>query len=452
MKKSLENQLTMCDMLPNGPCQMDIVVDQDVRRKCSSYKICEKPEKLDDHDGLYSFVQWQEYNRDLLTRSIQGHRQSNEVEYNVKRAINTLSASTDKSMLDTTKRISNSTMNIDKWKVDMFQSLRNIRNEIDLLLLGKKKIQIAQKALGVICSISTECLERRSFRLEMDLILDPGQIELVKENKLINEIGELMCRTLCQINDQINSNKRIKYRLEENWSNKDQVFKIDTLNLGLNIQSPTIMPDVEAVKNSENACALSPSEWEASNKSLHDDAQQIFNDSVNLRNYVDEHVLNSSAKQLRDQADAVDITLARFISDTQRISQAIENDLEHVVQRLGDAENVIEDLLRVINNIEKAKMTAETRLHNRLKRPEDDNCKDSAQLSLIPEVNNLNEQLKTLNYQLQCARTGHLGLIEVRSQLEHEARIKRKTLWIDCIRCQRVRAHYPSQTVLIGHY
>jgi len=49
-----------------------------------------------------------------------------------------------------------------------------------------------------------------------------------------------------------------------------------------------------------------------------------------------------------------------------------------VVKRLGDAENLIGDLLRVITNLEKAKQTAETRLHNRLKRPGDENCNDKA--------------------------------------------------------------------------
>lgn len=51
-----------------------------------------------------------------------------------------------------------------------------------------------------------------------------------------------------------------------------------------------------------------------------------------------------------------------------------------MVQRLGDSENLIGDLIRVIMNLEKAKQTAETRLHNRLKRPEDENVKDNAQL------------------------------------------------------------------------
>jgi len=70
--------------------------------------------------------------------------------------------------------------------------------------------------------------------------------------------------------------------------------------------------------------------------------------------------------------------------------------------------------------------------------------------SLISEVKNITESLNTLNYQLHCARTGHLGLVEARSKLEDDSRIKRKTLWIDSIRCQNIRAHYPSVNILIG--
>lgn len=70
--------------------------------------------------------------------------------------------------------------------------------------------------------------------------------------------------------------------------------------------------------------------------------------------------------------------------------------------------------------------------------------------SLISEVKNITESLNTLNYQLHCARTGHLGLVEARSKLEDDSRIKRKTIWIDSLRCQNIRAHYPSVNILIG--
>ncbi|XP_025424152.1 tektin-4-like isoform X2 [Sipha flava] len=451
MDKPLEKQLTMCEMILDDRTRETCNTDQ--RLSCTRYvRPCdETDEKLRrDSGGYYSFDQWQKHNEKLLNRSVRGYHQSNVVEYNVQRAINTLSASVDKYALDSTNKIAGTARRIDAWRLDVLQALESVRDEIALLLSSKQKLQKAQTALGVIRSISVECLERRSFRLAVDLTLDPGQVELVKEKELIDEIDDLFCRTLCQLKDQLNSNKTIKYRLEENWSNKNQSMKIDTMNLSLNIQSPIIMSHTNVIEDSENAC-LSVPEWEMAVKNLYEEAKRTMNDSTLLRSIVDDAVLKKSAKRLRDQADAVDIALARFISDTQHVEQALGNDLKQVVQRLGDSENLIGGLLRVITNLEKAKMTAETRLYNRLKRPEDENFKDSAQSSILSEVKSLQEQLDTLNYQLHCARTGHLGLKEARSQLEDEVRVKRKTLWTDTIRCQKVRAFYPSVSALIGH-
>lgn len=102
------------------------------------------------------------------------------VEYNVQRAMNTLSGSADKCLWDTSKKIAGTARNIDRWRSEVYLILDRVRTEISLLLSSEKKIRDAQTALGIICSISTECLERRSFRLETDLTLDPAQVELVK--------------------------------------------------------------------------------------------------------------------------------------------------------------------------------------------------------------------------------------------------------------------------------
>ncbi|XP_050542028.1 tektin-4 isoform X2 [Daktulosphaira vitifoliae] len=373
----------------------------------------------------------------------------NSVEYNVQRAINTISRSVDISILDSSNKIASSARNIDRWRANMYQALENIRNEIDLLYFYLKKLQRSRIALNVICSITTECLERRSYRLDMDLTLDPAQVELINESKLVNEVGELINCTVSQINEQLKLNGDIKQQLEENWSNKNHSFEIDAKNLGLNIHSADIMTHKNVMKDSESTCLTIP-EWETATQTLYEKAQQVLNDSEKLRTLVDDHVLKKSAKRLRDQADAVDIALARFIANTQKVSQAMENDLKQVVQRLGDSEKLLGDLRRVIANLENAKMTAETRLYNRLKRPGDENCNDAAQSRLLSEINSLQEQLATLNYQLQCARTGHTGLLEARLKLEDEVRVKRKTLWIDSFRCQKVRARYPSINILIG--
>lgn len=201
MKKTLEKQPSMCDMIPDDRSR----AEHGGRRSCVTYNVCRTPEKQED--GMYSFDQWQKHNERLLNSSVQGHHQSNvwvfvtgirssvdhripnrgwfeyvhlRVEYNVQRAINSLSGSADKSMLDSANKIAGTARGIDRWKVDIFQTLEGVRDEIDLLLSSKKKIQRSQMALGIICSISTECLERRSSREDTDLTLDPGQVELIK--------------------------------------------------------------------------------------------------------------------------------------------------------------------------------------------------------------------------------------------------------------------------------
>lgn len=87
-------------------------------------------------------------------------------------------------------------------------------------------------------------------------------------------------------------------------------------------------------KNDVCSTCLSVSEWEAATKDLYDRAEDVINESAVLRSVVDNHVLGESAKKLRDQADAVDIALARFISDTQQVGQCIENDLRQVTKTI----------------------------------------------------------------------------------------------------------------------
>lgn len=84
-------------------------------------------------------------------------------------------------------------------------------------------------------------------------------VYITQERELINEIGDLMCRTLSQLKDQLNKNKIVKYKLEENWSDKNQSFKIDAINLELNIQSHSIMTHDNVIEDSEKYIILSNS-------------------------------------------------------------------------------------------------------------------------------------------------------------------------------------------------
>lgn len=72
-------------------------------------------------------------------------------------------------------------------------------------------------------------------------------------------------------------------------------------------------------------------EWETITKTLYEKAQQTLNDSALLRSVIDND-LEQNSNKLRNQADKVDIALARFISDTQQVSKSIEIDLQQVTK------------------------------------------------------------------------------------------------------------------------
>jgi len=74
---------------------------------------------------------------------------------------------------------------------------------------------------------------------------------------------------------------------------------------------------------------LSIPEWEAATNDLKKRADDTFNDSVLVRAAIND-TIEENAKRLRTQADAVDIALARFISDTRQIGSRIEIDLKQV--------------------------------------------------------------------------------------------------------------------------
>lgn len=65
-------QLSMCNMISDD---LSKTKNQGVPNSCVTHNICaDKPEL---ENNLYTFLQWQKHNEELLSRSVQGHHQSN---------------------------------------------------------------------------------------------------------------------------------------------------------------------------------------------------------------------------------------------------------------------------------------------------------------------------------------------------------------------------------------
>lgn len=86
-----------------------------------------------------------------------------------------------------------------------------------------------------------ECLERRTGRLDSELVRDEVEVELMKERALCDEIRQQFLQTLKDVELQLIEDKTAKQRLESDWSDKKQAFELDSTGRSLTLRSSILM-------------------------------------------------------------------------------------------------------------------------------------------------------------------------------------------------------------------
>ncbi|XP_075232074.1 tektin A [Lycorma delicatula] len=404
-----------------------------------------------DHYSITRFspAEWRKHNKDILCAAAEDQYRSNLVELSSRQAMQTIAATADKAQYNSTVRLGERAHHIHRWKTEIEQSIFDMILELELLETQRRRIKQAKSVHVIVKSINSECLSRRSLRMEPDLVRDLVEEELIKEAALIKEVCDLIDRTTVQIEEQLERNKAIKARLEDDWSDKKESYEIETLNVKLNNKSPLVMfkPGATRIPDSQST----PSGWEDNCKDILQTADAVRAQSCQLRGLLDGPILSDCVRDLRAQADKVDRALAQRVAETDLCRQALENELLVVNRRMAEIENLIKELKAGIRGIDYTLKTAQTRLDNRHRRPRIENIRDEVQYGLIDEVKSTAEHGSTLKQQLQQAEQALVGLQIARGDLEREIQIKLKSLYIDKERCQEVRCQYPSVTALSGH-
>lgn len=121
------------------------------------------------------------------------------------------------------------------------------------------------------------------------------------------------------------------------------------------------------------------------------------------------------------------------------------------LKRLADTELLIENLTENMQNMDTPMKVVQTRLDNRNRRLNVENCRDRAHIGLVEEVRSTEEATLGLSISIKEAEDCKTALIQTRVLLERELLLKRRTLQLDRERCLFYRSHYPSATALSGY-
>ncbi|KAH8377726.1 hypothetical protein KR093_006820 [Drosophila rubida] len=358
-----------------------------------------------------------------------------------------LTASVNKTQNETTEQLRQRSQIICKWKSTLENAIKAMTEEIFMVDQERNRLRKALVILGVPESIVKECIEKRCGRPDSELVRDTPEEELVNELALIAEIKRQLQKVLGDFEAQQQENRAAKQRLEFDWSDKQEAYEIDTVNVGLNNNSRTIMFHVGAVNQPPEQS--SEKYWEHFSLETLEECEKCRQRSTALRSTLNTILLNG-ARDIRTQADIVEKSLTSRINCTQEAVKRFENDLHRVLHDLAETETRIEQLHGRIRSFDAAMKVAQTRMHNRSYRPNVESCRDVAQQHLIDEVHTIQSSVTAMLHELTAAEETKEALVGVRVTLEREIMLKRRTLFMDRDRCMVLRSHYPSANALTG--
>ncbi|XP_015428423.1 PREDICTED: tektin-4 [Dufourea novaeangliae] len=391
--------------------------------------------------------QWRAHNLKFFQQSSEKIRDAQLAIHKAKECVNRSYREADKTQLETTDHLKKRAADVHRWKIELEHVIFEITKEIELLEAQRRRVKLSLSVLTVPESIAGEFLQLRSKRLESDLIRDEVEEELTKEVALCSEIRDLLIRTREQIEVQLIELKAAKARMEVDWSDKTDAYRIDSRCMQLKNDSPVILWKLGATRFP--AEQSTPESYEHYTRESLTDAEIARQKSVTLRSTLD-GIYTNSIKDLRDQATRVDLALGTKIKLTEEVRVQLEKELLRCLHELANTEKAIEELRHSARGLDCAMKVAQTRLAERLKRCNVESCRDIPQFALVEEVKMLNERTSAMLAELKRAEETQAGLVKARSDLEREIVVKRKTLFIDKQRGQLLRSFYPSAATLSG--
>ncbi|XP_024938410.1 tektin-4 isoform X2 [Cephus cinctus] len=396
----------------------------------------------------FSPAEWRAHNKTFFDQSNEKIHEARQSTVNAKECMERVHKETDKNQLENRDRLSTRSGVVYQWKTELERGIHEMREEIELLEKERRRLKQSLVVLTIPESIAGEFLQLRSTRLEPDLVRDQVEEELIKEVALCSEIRILLIRTREQIEEQAVELKAAKNRMEFDWTDKKDAYEVDTACIGLTNDSPLILwkPGATRVPSEQSTA----SGYEQFTREALAAGQTARQTSVNLRSTLDS-ILSNSIRDLREQANRVDIALAEKISLTEQVCQHLEKELLKCLHELASIEDLIENLRASTQKLDYGMKVAQTRLDYRLLRRNVESCRDEPQYGLIEEVKTLGDNVSAMQAQLRRAEDAQAGLVKARSDLEREIVVKRKSLYIDRERGQWLRSFYPSAAALSGY-
>lgn len=345
---------------------------------------------------------------------------------------------------DVNKKLAQRLRELNFWKDEVQSQLQAVDKEIETLLKYKGNLENSLESTEHPQSVTTSCLTYRQGREAIDMVQDDVENNLLKEVEVIEGVRAVLMRTLEQTVEQIRRLRSAKYFLQKDVADKNAAISIDNSCHSLNNKDTEI--NLYEGVTQDLVSAVMPADWSNYSDSNIKKAECEKQASVTLRSVIS-GVVEQTRNDLLTQCRNVDLALKKRVEECSNAKERLTGHLEKVEKEIESMEGNISQLKSAIEEKLAPLKVAHTRLAQRSQRPNIELTRDPAQYQLVNEVKLIEASISALESQLEASEASLKGLIRNQIDLKEDIRIKTKSLHIDKVLCQDLRA-----TIDYSHY
>ncbi|NXG55945.1 TEKT3 protein, partial [Hemiprocne comata] len=411
---------------------------------------CTKLPPISNRTTLCTRYSPDDWYRSILTsykESETARRDAERLRANTSRLTHDKYQQTRTSQQESTKNLGERVRDIGFWKSELCYELDKMIGETNALMDVKNGLERALAQTEAPLQVSPECLLHREKRMGIDLVRDEVEEQLLAEVDVIRSCQERMWRSLEKAKAQLRSNRAAQHELEKDLANKQAAHRIDQKCHHLKNTSDGISyyRGVERV----DATISVPESWAKFTDANILLSQRERAASAKLRDNI-QSLLEVTGNEMRHQFNQANVAFTNRIAETANAKSKIQTHLAKTLQEIFQTEMSLETIRKCIRDQEPALQVAQTRLEKRTRRPNEELCRDTAQLRLVNEVHELDKTVQILQQQLRDTQDRLQVLVHTKSDLEHDLAIKANSLFIDQEKCLGMRKSFPSTARLLG--
>ncbi|KAF7258986.1 hypothetical protein EG68_03161 [Paragonimus skrjabini miyazakii] len=293
-------------------------------------------------------------------------------------------------------------------RIDAIKNLKDILDlaktqvdeELTMVQLGKDALEEQMHNLQIPRDCVTECLTLRDRRRNIDLVEDSAEIQLLKEQDLIDKSTKRLQQKVDEAFEQMVLLKEARNQLLIDLQDKHEAMDIDSEQYKLRPECPGVSFKPNPTRIPKGT--VTPQQWEEFSRYNWQRAQAEVGVGQRLREAIFQ-TLSKVANDLEAQAQATELALRKRQHEMEQALDELSWQKKQMEEEIGELENDLEQLEMAIRGMIPAGKLAQTRLERRTYRPGMELCRDSAQYGLTDEVNQIDvTKAALLEKQRQC--------------------------------------------------